>query len=846
MNATATQFTLNWPEQSSDFSTTNESPQSNLSHAAVLYRELLAARGLIGSLPLARIKVSHFTDRLLSPRLVFDFAEGHLGSFDPDLRGGKGMGLSEMARLGIPGTPGATVLTTASRYFNTRGKLPASLARELALAIESLERQSGLTFGNKDKPLLLSVRSGAPVSMPGMMDTILNVGLNRHSVIGLGQRAGERFAWDSYRRCLAMFGTTVLGADRSLFENCLKTAREHSGVDNDGELSVDQLQLICDQFEKIIVQCCGRAMPENPYEQLALSIMAVLESWDSERAIAYRKKEEISADLGTAVILQAMVFGNKGANSGTGVVFSANPITGEDGLYGEFLANAQGEDVVAGVRTPLSLQGLAEIMPDVYAELVTHVNTLARHYRDMVDVEFTVEDGVLYLLQVRSAKRSREAAINFAVNQVAKGEWIEEDALMSVGFLDDDTTCTFFDQEAIVPALVEGYLQGIPASPQVAVGRLYFSIEKAMEAADFDVDVILARMDTSPDDLPAMLASRAIITSCGGTTSHAAVVARGLHIPAVVGCNFRIEGDQLTFGDGQTISEGQEVSVDGAAGIVVRGLIPIANAEATANTRMIKEWLERTELRIHDAAILPALMEQIWDINQWHNDFYLLSSMAANSKSHPLKDRITTKLKAVESQLAEILTCYLTYAVYTELFLLPDYARKNNPQVKQLQALGELRNCGESTMEKLKKLAARNCSYQEEFFRLASHAFVDSSWSSGFGGRPWSQIAAAPREYLAGRVPASIYIDHVFDLKHNGGVLFNKHRMAEANEHLLQNQLDAKKSISSTDKLFARLTTLHKALDPEVRALYEQGLIAGLWGGCNDNNSNAESGQGVL
>ncbi|MBP6348031.1 MAG: hypothetical protein KA392_00680 [Candidatus Obscuribacter sp.] len=814
-----------------------------LALAYVLYGRLLRANGAMGSIARAIESAKYFVARVVASQLVFAFDQGHEGSFDADLRGGKGLGLSNMKRLGKPVPGGATVLTSVSRHFERTGRLPGRLALEIVDVIASMEEETGSGFGDIEKPLLISVRSGAPVSIAGTMDTVLNVGLTRQCIPALARRAGERFAWDCYRRYLTMFAVTVLGVERQVFEAPLKAVMHQAGVARDSDLSVSDLQMLCSEFEIVFGRHCGMRLPDDPYEQLALAIVTVLESWQSERACALRLAEGIAPWLGTAVNLQVMVFGNKGEDSGTGVVFSANPITGEDGIYGEFLSNAQGEDVVSGTRNADSVQLLQQTMPRVYDQLVSHAASLSESYREMVEIEFTIESGVLYLLQVRKAKRAKQAAINFAVNQVKKGLWIEEDGLMSIGSMLDEGDssalgCARFKPDCLSAVMSLCYMTGIPASPGVVSGHLYFTLESALAAIERDEDVILARMDTYPSDLPVMLKSKGIITACGGATSHAALVARGRQIPAIVACGFTIADNTLTAdlyenglkqeGGSITLIEGELVSIDGGAGLVLPGLVEIEVTEASQNVNLVRKWYSETELRLSASFLDASLANEKWDINQWHNDFYLLNSMAASSTGNDFHVQVVAKQTEVEFQLAQILTCYLTIAVYSELNHLPRYAKEVGRPGCALLELGELDN-SMLVLDKMRRLAQQDWSYQVEFFRLASRGFLDNGGSSGFCGRPWSLIAAAPAQYLAGELPASIYIDHVFDLKHNGGRLFDKSGMVAINEHLLRHQLEIKKSVSDTSALYNQLTAACRVVSPAVLELYDAGAELGLW-----------------
>lgn len=814
-----------------------------LTLASTLYAKLLRANGAQGSFARTVEAAKYYLCRVIVSPLVFAFDQGHEGSFDADLRGGKGLGLSQMKLLGKPVPSGSTIVTTVSRRFERKRRLPARLSYEVVEAIREMEQQSGTVFGDVQKLLLISVRSGAPVSIAGTMDTVLNVGLTRQSVPALARRAGEKFAWDCYRRYLTMFAVTVIGVGRQLFEGPLKLAMQAAGVERDSELDSLQLQSLCSEYEHILAKSCGMRLPNDPYEQLALAIVTVLESWQSERACALRLAEGISPLLGTAVNLQMMVFGNKGQDSGTGVVFSANPMTGEAGIYGEFLSNAQGEDVVSGTRNADNVQVLQVLMPHVYDELVRHVESLADYYNEMVEIEFTIESGVLYLLQVRKAKRAKQAAINFAVSQVNKGLWIVEDAIMSIGTLQEEgdnsaVVSARFNPDSMSEAMKQGYMSGLPASPGVVSGHMYFTLDGALAAIERGEDVILTRMDTCPLDLPVMLHSKGIVTACGGATSHAALVARGRQIPAVVACGFSITGDTLTVdicldgvkqkGTSLKFVEGDLVSIDGQAGVIVHGSIDIEVTEDSQNVSLARKWYRETELRLAECSLDASLALEKWDINQWHNDFYLLNSMAMSAVDSDLHVYVTMKQTEVEFQLAQIFTCYLAIAVYSELYHLPASAREKSRPGGALLALGELRD-SLHVMDSMRSLAKRDWMYQVEFFRLASQAFLDNNGSSTFCGRPWSLIAAAPAQYLAGEISSSIYIDHVFDLKHNGGRLFDKSAMTQVNEALLRHQLEVKKSVVDISELFRQLTITCSSVSPEVLDLYDRGASLGLW-----------------
>lgn len=805
--------------------------------ATVLLERLLLSLKKVpnSSLKRAGSKCLSIVSSFYHPRMVYPFDQGHPGSFTAEIRGGKGFGLSVLCQLGLPVPPGATICAQAARYYAQKQTLPHHLAWELAQSIIKLEKESGLVFGSTTSPLLVSVRSGAAVSMAGMMDTILNVGINRQVLPALAARVSERFAWDSYRRFLSMFATSVLGIDRGKFESQLAVVRNSAGVKEDNQLTTEQLVALCRDFEVIIEKSQSAGIPDDPYEQLAMAIVAVMESWNNPRAIAYREEEGISPLLGTAVNIQAMIFGNTGENSGTGVVFSCNPLTGQAELYGEYITNAQGEDLVGGIRTPAPVKSLQEQQPEVYEQLVQHVKTLQRHFRDMVEVEFTVENGQLYILQVRTAKRAPEAALAFAVKQVTEGFWIEEDALASTLSLIDGGLAfpAVFKPVAKATAMRSEYLQGLPASPGAVCGRLYFDLDTAIAMAERGEKVILAREDTNPDDLSAMLKACGIVTSCGGATSHAAVVARGRHIPAVVGCNFSIINNKIVFPGGNTImSAGDTVSLDGEQGLLMQGEVATETSQPSENLAIVRQWLESTQLRLTDTFIDTQLLEEKWPLNRWHNDFYLLNAMALASgkASNTLQSQLMSSLKEVEFQLSQILLCYLTYAIYTELAIMNGGARITNSAGQRLVSYGEFKAIKDGDYaQAVESLAQRPWSYQVEFFDLCSQAFLDSSWSSCCGGNAWSQIAIAPRDFLAGKVSNSIFIDHVFDLKHNGGVLFNKHKMVRVNENLLRNQLDFKKKHGHPTKLFHGMTNLNTEFSPKVISIFKAGAQEGLW-----------------
>jgi pyruvate,orthophosphate dikinase len=500
----------------------------------------------------------------------------HEGSKDQkDLLGGKGANLAEMTNLGIPVPPGFTITTEACRYYLRHGEPPPSLAHEVDAALARVEQATGKGLGDPSNPLLLSVRSGAKFSMPGMMDTVLNIGLNDATVPGfIALTASERCGWDSYRRLLHMFGDTVMHLDGELFEAVIDQAKAAKGATSDLELDADDFAAITAQYQAIITEHAGRPFPEDPRTQVELAIRAVFDSWNTERAILFRRQERIPSDLGTAVNVQSMVFGNLGDDSCTGVAFTRDPATGERGAYGDWLENAQGEDVVAGIRNahPLSLMEVEH--KRVYDDLMAVMDRLEQHYHDVCDIEFTVERGTLWMLQTRVGKRTAAAAFTIAMHMVDEGLIDMDEALRRVTG-DQLTQLMFphFDADALPPPLATG----VAASPGAAVGRVVFDSTTAEEWASRGEQVLLVRRETTPDDLAGMVAAQGILTTRGGKTSHAAVVARGMGTTCVCGADelgLDLAEKRLTAPDASTFSEGDVVSIDGTTGQVFAGSVP--------------------------------------------------------------------------------------------------------------------------------------------------------------------------------------------------------------------------------------------------------------------------------
>ena len=524
-------------------------------------------------------------------KLVYGFFEGS-GEMR-DLLGGKGAGLAEMTRLGLPVPPGFTITTEACRAYTEAGRLSAGLMESVAEYLEVLEGVTGKRLGDSDNPLLVSVRSGAAVSMPGMMDTVLNLGLNDAAVAGLARRTGdERFAYDSYRRFIQMFGDIVLKIPHERFEEALEILKEERGVEEDPQLEAADLKELVNVYKEIVEAEADRPFPEDPAEQLELAIRAVFDSWDNERAIAYRREFGILDSLGTAVTVQAMVFGNMGEDSATGVAFTRDPSTGEQGIFGEFLLNAQGEDVVAGIRTPRPLEEMMEAMPHAFSELLETMQILEHEYRDMQDVEFTVERDALYMLQTRSGKRTAAAAIKIARDMAEEGFIRKDEALLRI---DPGQLEQLLHPRMDPVAEVEVLCTGLGASPGAATGRIVLTAQEAAERGGAGEAVILVRKETDPDDVEGMMRAKGVLTALGGMTSHAAVVARGMGKPAVTGCSaLKIDSHAGAFSvNGRVFEAGDVITIEGTSGRVIAGEVPLVEPEIDEDFETILRWADR-------------------------------------------------------------------------------------------------------------------------------------------------------------------------------------------------------------------------------------------------------------
>ena len=509
-----------------------------------------------------------------------------------NLLGGKGANLAEMANLGIRVPPGFTISTEVCTYYTEKGYYPSELDEEIKKNLKRMELITGKKFGDPDNPLLVSVRSGARISMPGMMDTVLNLGLNDKTVKGLvKQTDNSRFAYDSYRRLVQMFGNVVLGVPGEKFEELIDKMKESKGVKQDVELPDESLKELVEEFEDLIKQEKKVDFPQNPFQQWEMAINAVCASWNNKRAINYRKINKIPEHWGTAVNVQTMVFGNMGNDSCTGVGFTRNPATGEKTLYGEYLINAQGEDVVAGIRTPQPLSKLKEEMPQVYQELYEVTQTLEKHYRDVQDFEFTVEKKRLYLLQTRTGKRTAQAAVKIARDMVKEGLISKDEALLRV---EPDQLEQLLHRRIDPKAKVEVLAQGLPASPGAATGIIVFTADRAVELADNKKKVILVRKETSPEDIHGIAVAQGILTSRGGMTSHAAVVARGMGKCCVAGCEaIKVDEKEKRFTvNGMVFQEGDYITLDGSSGKVIKGKVPMLDPELSGEFREILEWAD--------------------------------------------------------------------------------------------------------------------------------------------------------------------------------------------------------------------------------------------------------------
>jgi pyruvate,orthophosphate dikinase len=725
-------------------------------------------------------------------RAVLLPTEGTEATRSPEVRGGKGAGLAEMVDLGLPVPPFFTIPTGICRAYMEHGKLPERFGKHLERGIAALEKETGRKFGSADNPLLVSVRSGAPTSMPGMMDTVLNVGFNAaqmpETLTPFEAMGGKEFAQRIYCNFMDHFGR-------------------------------DQWPI------------------PDPQAQLRMSIMAVLDSWNSERAKAYREHHGIQGWVGTAVNIQAMVFGNLDDHSGTGVVFSSNPSTGQPGMSGEWLPRAQGEEIVSGARTPEPICNLKAQMPAVYAELEGYVEMLSNHIGGVVDVEFTVEAGKLYILQYRSAKVSPVAAATLAVRAKHAKRITREEAVASLTAAQIRQLGADSFSPRVMQLAEHHYLvaTGLPASPGAAVGMAVYSSQEAQEAAAQGIDVVLVRPDTSPDDLPGMLVSKAIVTGVGGETCHAALVARDNGIPAVVGA-------------GELPQDGGSLSVDGTSGRIFRGMLPLENGQRTKEVNLLLKWVAMME---PEPSLDFGLLEQRFCMNTVLNDFYLSEKMAQASRGSSLEGEATALWRRVRNESAVLIATYLVVAISGEMRHFYD-GSCSNPQPSTREKAEELfskfltrgYDRSASQMCGVARVAEAGQAERIRFAQLMTDVFADPGWpGSSIGGQAWAEISRALLNYLNGSWKFATFVDHAFDLRHNGGVLFNKHLMVSSLtprglDRLIPAQLEAKKHAPSIRALrdslanppsSERYSTVRFEFSPEVDDLWEKGETLGLW-----------------
>jgi len=765
--------------------------------------------------------------------LALLFHEGDEKSLSSQIRGGKGAGLAQMVRLGVPVPQGFTVTTTAARAFFEHKRLPLRFASQFERGISALEKETGKVLGSIENPLLVSVRSGAAVSMPGMMDTVLNLGLNLNTVQGLAEKAGKKFAWDCYRRFLSMFGDVVLGVERGFFEEILFNVKSKANVGTDQELNADQIEELCFSYRTLIQEKTGQPVPNDPRVQLSMAVEAVFRSWENERAVLYRTTQNIPHWMGTAVNIQAMVFGNYGDDSGTGVVFSRNVASGEKGLYGEFLINAQGEDVVAGVRTPVPIKKMGEWNPSLFAELNALVLKLEQHYGDIVDIEFTIEASKLYLLQSRVAKRTPEAEIKFAVQQRWDRNWSRRIAMERVNpEAIEQINHPGFEVKSLASAKV--FVSGLSASPGAVVGIACFCPKKTEQLASKGKSVILFREDTSPEDLGGMLASSAVVTATGGATSHAAVVMRGSGKPAVVGCSKLHFNGNIVVGESGWVQEGDTVSVNGQTGMVYAEEILFSNSIKSKEVQIFSRWISEAKPK----KVLPRVgfewFEKDSSENTLLNDFYLSDAMARASKRTPLAQKVERLRANVHTQVAEILACYLLVSVAGEL--RHAWEKTNSREISEelrilsqqfsLNSGGDRCNVQTTVVSCLQKSSSKDLI---KFLELATKVFDIPNWDSSFGGKAWGHIAKTLMLFLNGELSHSVFVDHAFDLEHNNGSVFGKHRMLCGNRDNIKQQLEVKKYATSVAELYSQLSNIHNTFTPEVMDIFQKGAIAGIW-----------------
>ena len=747
--------------------------------------------------------------------------------------GGKGAGLVAMVREGVPVPPVFTVRTTVARAYAENERLPDRIGWQMKRGIRSLERATGRFFGSVRKPLLVSVRSGAQVSMPGMMDTVLNLGLNPDTVQGLIKLTNdERFAYDCYRRFLAQFATVVLGMETEKFDKALAEALQRNKVDDQRQLSAASQLAMCGHYRSLIEEYLGEDMIDDAYEQLVLALVAVCKSWNSDRAQTYRREHQLPDWWGTAVNVQTMVFGNAGDDSCTGVVFSRNVSTGEPGLYGEFLVNAQGEDVVDGKHNALPISDMADWNERLYQELQRQVAKQERRLNDVADVEFTVQKGRLWILQSRTAKRTPLAAVTIAYDMVQEGTWTKTEALASVGSEQlEALSRPRIDPDHLAEHVEDGVkvYRGLPVSFGGVAGRVVTSSQAAVKAAKNKTEpVILVLPDTTPKDLAGMIAMT------GGTSCHAAVVARELNKPCVVGVKDLMVLDH------------QILSMDGSLGVVFGVSVQMIEPAKTKATAVFKSWVHHAERKLQLVNPVARLNFDLvtgdsLNVSTAINDFYLAGAMEVAARGTALHHAAVSLKQRVHHQVAEHIAMYLVVAVSGELRHLFDKGldgyRSVQEKAEQLANKFGVHRSGSNRpgaqMDAVSRLKGLSPQDHVQYLQLAVEVFdnPDVHWrGSNIGGQKWARIAEAALHYLTGKLNATAFADHAFDLKHNGGLVFNKHSMVAAYPNTVYRQLDAKKMARGVHEMIRALeNTGHRTFSEQVLTVSHRGERMGIW-----------------
>lgn len=759
--------------------------------------------------------------------------------------GNKGAGLVELVSLGMRVPYGFTIGTALARSFARLGCVPKTLTRPLRRKIAALEAASGKRFGvaaqGGASTLFVSVRSTAEVSMPGMLDTVLNVGMNWEIVEALACGNGSDdavFAYSSYLRFIRMFGEVVLGVAKEHFEVQLSEA----DCGDSSTLSADQLKASCHRFRQICQEHSGAAFPDGPWVQLAMAVEAVLRSWNNPRAVEYRRSNQIADDLGTAVTVQTMVFGNRDQFSCSGVAFSRDVVRGHRGIWGEYTVGAQGEDQVAGKVTPSWLPDMEEWNAALYKELCSQVERLEAKRNHPVEVEFTVESGVLYILQVRKAVLTPLAAVQIAANFYEEGRLTRAEVLARV------TPQEFaavrrkgFDAVELELAMASRLLyMGVPAAPGAVTGTVVFDSTRAVQAAASGQSVVLVRRDTSPDDLPGMIAAKAIVTMTGGATCHAAVVARELGKPAVVGC-----GASLV-----ALKEGDIVSVDGASGAVLSGEIQQAEAKLTKEVEVICRWRASAEADKWRAPrlVFDHVAEQK-NVEVMIADFYLSDAMATAAQGTALEEQANDLRREVHMEVAERIVVYLVLAIGGEMRHVSPFNRFCPDAVEELLGTYKVtrdhsiafRSVAQASTNVV--LREMEVAQQVRFLKLCTDVFRMGNWQGGYGGGRWAKIAEAASKFMNGSLSHSLFVDHAFDLHHNSGRVFGKNPMIAANSVTVHSMLQAKKkarSVASLHARFACLLSSEQSARLVVNSLYLEGLRLALWSEADVEQQQAE------